>query len=380
MRRRRMLVPALLAVALLAACGPAPDDRPRGTTLHAAADGSGATCTVARPCALADAVRAADGGEILLAAGEYGDLELAGHSAALARTAEVVLTPEGDGEVVLGKLTLDLPSTTWRDVTVTGGIYLDEGATGTVLDGVHVDGSGVFVHASGVTITGTTIENGTSIDGIQIAGARDVLVERSTVRGFGQGADSDVHSDCIQLFDSSGVTLRANYLGNCDNAALIFSPGRGDGIRDVLVEANRIQGCVAESDRCSGGTALDLRDVTAISDVVVRNNTILDGSVRVDPLAGLVFDRNIVGYASNCDIPMTNSIVLDWNTGVCDRPAALDRDGNREGEVRVRDAAAGDLAATDPRDTAIEPVGGAEPAPTGFDGKPLPEDEAGAGG
>jgi hypothetical protein len=376
------VVGAVAGVVLLAACGPAPRaDSPTGGTLHAAPDGSGVACSSTRPCTLPDALAAADGGEILLAAGGYGDLDLGGTGgAALARTARVEIAPAPGAEVEIGKLTLDLGATTWRDVTVTGGVYLDDGARGTVLDGVHVDGSGVFVHAAGVTITGSTIENGTSIDGIQIAQASDVTVEGSTVRGFAQGADSDVHSDCIQIFDSSDIVLRGNYLGNCDNAALIFSPGGGDGIQGVTVEANRIQGCVVTSERCSGGTALDLRAVTTIRDVVVRSNTLLDGSVRVEPLDGLVFDRNIVGYASNCDMPMTNSIVASWNTGSCDRPAALGRDGNRQGEVRVRDAASGDLGPVDPRDATIDPAGSGEPAAEGFDGEPLPDDEAGAGG
>jgi hypothetical protein len=380
--RRPLAVPAVVAIALLAACGPEPRPEPApADALHVSADGAGSSCTREQPCVLSEAIAAAtDGGEVLLAAGEYGDLELDGAAAAVARTHEISIGPEDGADVVLGKVTLDIPETTWRDVTITGGVYLDTGATGTALDGVHVDGSGIFVHASGVTISGATIENGTSIDGIQVAGASDLLIEGSTVRGFGQGPDSDVHSDCIQIFDSSGIVLRGNYLGDCDNAALIFSPGGGDGIRDVVVEANRIQGCVADTERCSGGTALDLRDVTSISDVVVRNNTIVDGSVMVDPLDGLVFDRNIVGYASNCAMPMTNSIVASWNTGNCDRPDALGRDGNRQGEVRVRDAAGGDLGPVDPRDATIDPTGTAEPAAAGFDGEPLSADQAGAGG
>lgn len=375
------VVATVFALAL-AACGPQPPSERESTeTLYAAADGSGSACTEARPCALPDALAVADGGEVLLATGEYGDIELGGGSqAAVVRTDEVVVAPAPGAEVVLGKLRLDLAATTWRDVTFTGTVYLDVGAVDTTLDGVHVDGSGVFVHAAGVTIRDSTIENGTSIDGIQIAGARDLLVESSTIRGFGQGADSDVHSDCVQIFDSTGVVLRGNYLGNCDNAGLIFSPGGDAGISDVLVESNRIQGCIAETQRCSGGTALDLRDVTAITDVVVRNNTILDGSVMVDPLEGLVFDRNIVGYASNCAMPMTNSIVASWNTGNCDRPDALGRDGNRQGEVRVRDRQSGDLGLVDSQDAAIDPSGAEAPASTGFDGEPLPADQAGAGG
>jgi hypothetical protein len=376
-------LPATLALAILAGCVPShpePTPEPDGPVSHAAVDGGGSACTEEQPCALPDAIARAEGGTVLLAGGDYGDLELGGSGQAMARTAEVAVEPAPGAEVTLGKLTLDLAATTWRGVTFTGGVYLDEAASGTVLQDVHVDGSGVFVHAAEVTISGAVIENGTSIDGIQIAGAQDVTVEETIVRGFGQGDDSDVHSDCVQIFDSSGIVLRGNYFGNCDNAGVIFSPGGDEGISDVLVEANQIQGCVEESERCSGGTAFDLRDVTDISDVVVRNNTMLDGSVMVDPLDGLVFDRNIIDYASNCAMPMTNSIVASWNTGNCDRPDALDRDGNRQGEVRVRDRQSGDLALVDPQDAAIDPSGAGAPASAGFDGEPLPADQAGAGG
>jgi hypothetical protein len=368
-----------LVVAVLAGCAPAPDQPDAPPARHAAADGTGSACSVERPCAITEAISGSNGGTVQLSAGDYGDLELAGVAQAIARTRQVTIEAEDGAEVTLGKLILDVPATTWRDVTITGGVYLDDGASGTTLDSVHVDGAGVIVHGTGVSILASTIENGTSIDGIQIAGAQDVLVEGTTVRGFGQGPGSDVHSDCVQIFDSSDVVLRGNYFGNCDNAALIFSPGGGEGIADVLVEANQIQGCVVESDRCSGGTALDLREPTAV-DVVVRNNTMLDGSVRVDPLDGLIFDRNIVGYASNCAMPMTNSIVASWNTGNCDRPVALGRDGNRQGDVPVRDRLKGDLGPVDPRDATIDPTGDSPPEVAGFGGDPLPADEAGAGG
>jgi hypothetical protein len=32
-------------------------------------------------------------------------------------------------------------------------------------------------------------------------------------------------------------------------------------------------------------------------------------------------------------MPMTNSVVVDWNTGKCDRPAAVGSDGNTVGEA-----------------------------------------------
>jgi hypothetical protein len=371
---------AVLLLAAVAACAPtASSPEPASRALVVAPDGAGSTCTAERPCSLDRALDAAKADEtISLLDGEYGDLAPTADAFSSARTNVVIEAADG-ATPTIGKLDLNIPGTTWSGLTFTGGIYLDDGADRTKLDDIHVSGSGVFVHADGVTISDALIENGTSIDGLQIGGAEGLLVENSTIRGFGQSADSDVHSDCVQLFDSSKIVLRGNYLGGCDNAALIFSPGGGTGIDDVTVEGNFVQGCVEKTERCSQGTALDLREATAV-DVVVRNNTILDGSVMVDALDGLVFDRNIVGYASNCDMPMTNSIVVDWNRGKCDRPKALGVDGNREGTVEVVDRAHGDLRLVNPEQAAIDPSGDSKPARKGYDGATLESDTAGAGG
>ena len=370
---------ALLLGALAACAPPSAPTQPQRPALVVAPDGTGAACTTERPCSLERALDAAKPDQrISLLDGDYGDLTPSVDPFASSR-ANVVIAAADDADPTIGKLDLNVPGTTWSGLTFTGGVYLDTGADRTKLDDIHVSGSGVFVHADDVTISHSLIENGTSIDGLQVGGADGLLVEDSTVRGFGQGADSDVHSDCVQLFDSSNIVLRGNYLGGCDNAALIFSPGAGDGLDGVTVEGNFVQGCVEKTDRCSQGTALDLREATAV-DVVVRNNTILDGSVMVDPLEGLVFDRNIVGYVSNCDMPMTNSIVVDWNHGNCDRPSALDTNGNREGTVEVVDRAHGDLRLVNPQEATIEPTDDSAPAKKGYDGSDLDPDTAGAGG
>lgn len=358
MMRRALSLAAVALVALatttvgLSACAGPDTEQQRGATVVAAPDGSGSECTQHKPCTIDEALAGLrDGGTIGLTDGDFGDLALdSGGAAGMALTSgggTVVIRAVDGAAPRFGKLDLDLPTTTWQGVTITGGVYLDAGADGTVLDGIHVDGAGVFVHADDVVIRDSIIENGTSVDGIQVAGARSLLIEDSIVRGFGQGPGSDVHSDCVQVFDSSDIVLRGNYLGNCDNASLIFSPGSGTGVSKVVVEDNFIQGCVEESERCSRGTALDLREAT-VSDVTVSHNTLLDGSVTVANLPGLVFDRNIVEYASNCDMPMTNTIVAKWNTGQCEQPTALGRDGNRQGEVEVRDRAGGDLRLVDP--------------------------------
>lgn len=370
---------AMVAIALTA-CAPTGAGSPpdQNTELVAAPGGSGSSCTTDSPCDVASALRRADNGDtIALLDGEYGDLTLGGGSSAL--PTRVTIEPATDAKPVIGKLDLNTANLSWHDLTFTGGIYLDEGADSTTLDGVTVEGSGVFVHSSDVVITGSTIKNGTSIDGLQVGGASNLLVENSTISGFGQGAGSDVHSDCVQIFDSTDVVIRGNYIGGCDNAALIFSVGGGSGISTVLVEANYLQGCVEKTDRCSQGTALDLREPTAV-DITVRNNTILDGSVMVEPLEGLVFDRNIVEYLSTCDAPMTNTIVEKWNTGTCTEPTALGADGNRQGAVDVVDQAGGDLRLVDAELATIEPADGTKPAPEGYGGAELPSDVAGAGG
>jgi len=364
----------LSAIPVLVGCATAGGSNADRTAVVVSAQGSGGACTAAQPCSISHALAAAQSGgrtAITLRSGNYGNLSLR------TGTRHVTFSAAPGAHPRIGKLDLERPGTTWRHLTITGGVYLGKTADSTTLDRVHVNGSGVFVHAKHVVIRSSIIEKGTSIDGIQIGGARDVTIEDSIVRDFGEGPGSQVHTDCVQLFDSQDIVLRGNYLGRCDNASLIFSPGGGTGNRNVTVEANQIQGCPVKSQRCSQGTALDLR--ANATDVTVRNNTMLDGSVMVSPSPGLVFDRNIVGYASNCAMPMTNSIVVAWNTGICRSPAMLGRDGNRSGTVQVKDRADGDLTLVDSSEAIVQASGG-RPASEGYDGATLSADEAGAGG
>ena len=380
-RRLAPISIALLIVTLAVGCAEAerPPAPPAGT-LVASPTGTGSACSTAEPCTLDRALSSArDGQSIALLDGDFGDVTSNTQSFASAGSKSIVIEPAEGAAPSIGKLDLNTPGLTWRGVTFTGGVYLDTGAVGTRLEQVHVSGSGVFVHANDVVISGALIENGTSIDGLQVGGADNLVLENSTVRGFGQGPDSDVHSDCVQLFDSSNIEIRGNYLGGGDNAAVIFSPGSGAGLQNVTVEGNFIQGCVEKTDRCSQGTAFDLRETTATG-IVVRNNTMLNGSVMVEQIEGLVFDRNIIGYVSNCAMPMTNSIVIDWNTGKCGQPDALGINGNREGSINVVDLAGGDLRLVDPAQATIEPSGDSKPAAEGYDGSELDATTAGAGG
>ncbi|MBF0672934.1 MAG: right-handed parallel beta-helix repeat-containing protein [Salinibacterium sp.] len=374
---------AAVAALLLSGCT---SDGPDGGTpatdpgaLAVSPDGSGTQCSAAAPCTLEDALGKAIAGTVIqLGDGEYGEIEI-GEVGTLASVAEnVVVEPAPGSAPTISAIKTDAPNITWRDLPVAGVVYLDEGANGTTLDSVHVTGSGLFVHADDVVISSSTFEGGSSIDGIQFSGATNVLVENSTIRDYDQTADNDVHADCVQIFDSSALVLRGNYIGNCHNASIIFSPGNGDGISDVIIESNHVQGCVEKNELCGNGTLLDLRETTA-SDVIVRNNTMIDGSVLVEELPGLVFDRNVIDYVSNCDMPMSNTIVARWNTGLCEEPAAIGRDGNRVKEVEVVDRAAGDLRLAEPAQAEVEGAGDVTPAEKSFDGDSLAETQAGAG-
>ncbi|QAY63968.1 right-handed parallel beta-helix repeat-containing protein [Xylanimonas allomyrinae] len=394
MRRPRFVTVALIAgtvlgVDVLAGCtgDPAPEAEestqvpavvPSGPAFYASPQGTGDCHTPETACALATALGVVvPGGTVLLAAGEYGSMELTGDDRlATFDPPAVVEAPDGV-TASFDRLSVKVPGVTWRGLRVTGVWFVDGPAKGTRIERAHLDGTGLFVRSQGVTVVDSLFENGSSVDGIQIGGAQDVLIEGNTVRDYDQGKDNGLHADCIQVFDSSDVTIRGNKLSNCYNAGLIISPGRRKGSDNLLIESNYIQGCVVKTDKCRGGSATDLRELT-VTNITVRNNTFLNGSVRVDPLVGMVFDRNIVEYLSTCDAPVTNSVIEKWNTKTCKVPEVIGRDGNRAGVVRFADRDAGDLRLTDVDSARITPSGDRTPAKAAIDGKPMSPEVAGA--
>ena len=321
-------------------------------TLVAAPAGSGTACSEPSPCSVSTAVATAlPGTSIVLQTGYYGDQVLRGRG----------------GSGAGGRRARDRLRTT---------LYIRPSAVGTVIDAVHLDGAGMFVRSTDVTVQNSVFENGHSIDGIQIGRASRVKIVGNTISHYDQSGTSGLHADCVQIFDSSDIEVRDNRISNCYNSGLIFSGGSQLGVTRVTVESNFIQGCVIKTAACKGGSAIDLREKTT-SDVTVRNNTILDGSTRVATLPGVVFDRNIVSYLAVCDGPITNSIITAWNSAVCGRPSVVDSSGNREGTVSFVDRANGDLHLADVESAAIQPESGA-PVAADIDGLPMPANIAGA--
>jgi len=344
-------------------------------TLYAAPTGTGSGCSSASPCAVATAVAAAGAGDtVVLQAGSYGDVNVRGGGGTAA--APITVIPAAGAKATFGRLGTYSPYVTWRAVTVTVTFYIYSTAVGTTVDAANINGGGMFLRSSNVTVRNSTFQNGVSLDALQISSAKNVLIENNTVRDYNQGGTTGYHADCIQIFDSSGVTLRANNLRNCYNSAIIFSPGQGKGISNVLIESNFVQGCLVKSTQCNNGNDLDIR-YSSVSNVTVRNNTFLTGSVRLTT-PGIVFDRNIVDYLSDCGAVMTNSVVGSWNKGLCGTPASIGTRGNRQGVVPVRGQATGDLHLLTAGSARIAPFGGPVPAALDYDGEPMLADLAGA--
>lgn len=401
-RSARTLVTVCAVLLMLSSCSPglftdstrpvsAPSDAPArapagglvettGKPLYAAPKGSGSACSSRSPCEIGVAVsRASSGTAIKLASGSYGDVILKGHKNLDKVSRNAVLQPVSPrARPTFARLDAHTPHLTYTGVTVTSAWYLRARAVGSRIVNSHVDGGGVFLRSRDITITGSLFENGSSLDGIQVGGARNALIEDNIIRNYDQDRDNGLHADCIQVFESHDIVIRRNRISNCYNAGLIFSVGGGDGMSNIVVEANFIQSCVVKNARCRGGSAADLRERTA-SDVTIRHNTFANGSLRVARVPRLVFDRNIVEYMAACDSPITNSIITKWNVGLCEAPRIASTNGNRVSTVKYVNQAAGDLRLADPDTAAIRPTGAKRPSQViGADGAVLDPNIAGA--
>jgi len=357
-----------------------PTGGPNGQIMTVSPEGAGRTCSQSSPCNIEAAVGlAAPGTVIKMVEGEYPKVVLRGGDHLKGAGSAVVVEPaEGAGRPVIAGIDTAVPNVTWRGVKVTDVFMTSEGARGTSLEDVHVSGSGLYARADGMSIKDSLFEGGSSIDGIQVGRASNVLIEGNEIRDYDQANGSQFHADCIQVFDSSDVVIRGNRLRDCYNAGIITSPGSGWGSKNILIESNFIQGCTMVGTACTeGASAADLRH-SGVSGLVVRNNTFANGSLRAEPLPGAVFDRNIVDYMSSCEAPFTNSVIADWNKRWCADTPVVRSNGNKEGTVTFVDQAHGDLHLTDLDQARITPTGNQTPAPQTIDRTPTDHTIAGA--
>lgn len=341
------------------------------------AEGSGNDCTDADPCDLVSAVaKAPPGSVIAVQPGDYPSTTLLERSVVGDDTRPVRITAADDEQPpVFDGIETNVPYMTFEGISSTSTWWIQPGADHTTLDGITIDGSGLFLRSHDVVVRNSTLANGFTTDGIQVGRAKDVLIENNTIRDYRQNKGDALHSDCIQVFDATQVTIRANRLRNCYNAGIILSAGENRPMHDIVIESNFVQGCIVVDPTCGGGSAADLR--STIDGLVVRSNTFADGSFRILPGQQGIFDRNIVGFMSECESPLTNSIVLSWNVGACPQPGALTRGNNRSRTLTFVDNTKGDLR---PKDADDAKLSGASPGTRtqSINGEELEPDVAGA--
>lgn len=259
------------------------------------------------------------------------------------------------------------PRLTFTGLTFSENIYTYWGSDYSTFDNVHVVGSGIWVRNSNFILKNSLLEGGyqcedpaaaCGFDGVQVGGgaagngipSENILIENTTIRDYSQGSDTGYHADCVQLFDTTYVTIRYSRLYNCYNSAFILSGGRNVGMDHILLESNFIAGCLPSAvARCKGGPTIEVRSVIA-TNVVLRNNTVYGSYLHAEnaPIA----ENNIFRWVSNCIPDGNNNLIVSWNKGLCgefplgpgskvmEMPAFVDTDNadfhllNPTGEVR----------------------------------------------
>lgn len=323
------------------------------TTLTASATGTGTACSSTTPCSAITALSKARGGDtVVLLAGSYGTPVLTGTGGTT--TAPIRVRPATGAAVSFVKLQTYVPNVTWSGLTVTSLLYVYPQAVNTIVENFTMAKAGSFLRANGTVVRNSVFSGGVDRDAVQIKDATGVTLEGNTIRDYRLSSSTSVaHVDCVQVFDAAQVRIVRNSMRGCSNAGIILSPGAGLGIRGIEISGNFIQGCIVVSTTCKGGSAIDVREASA-TNVVVRNNSIVDGATRVVPRTGLVFDRNVVSYLADCTAPITGSVVQAWNSGACATPARLGADGNRQGTVAFVNRPAGDLHVADTQSFTID--------------------------
>lgn len=323
------------------------------TTLTASATGSGTACSATAPCSAVTALSKARGGDsVVLLAGSYGTPVLTGTGGTA--TAPIRVRPATGAVVSFVKLQTYLPNVTWSGLTVTSLLYVYPQAVNTIVENFTMAKAGSFLRANGTIVRNSVFSGGIDRDAVQIKDATGVTLEANTIRDYRlSSSTSTAHVDCVQVFDAAQVRIVRNSMRGCSNAGIILSPGAGLGIRGIEISGNFIQGCIVVSTTCKGGSAIDVREASA-TNVVVRNNSIVDGATRVVARTGLVFDRNVVSYLADCAAPITGTVVQAWNSGACATPARLGADGNRQGTVAFVNRPAGDLHVADTQSFTID--------------------------
>ncbi|WP_375504712.1 right-handed parallel beta-helix repeat-containing protein [uncultured Jatrophihabitans sp.] len=308
-------------------------------------------CSPSAPCAdLGRAIaRAGNGGVVEAETGSYPDSMLREPSDAAKRTKDTIVRPAPGAHPVLGRLRSYVPHVRFENMSGRGGIYLTASANYTTFDHLTLSGKDatMLVRASHVLIESSLIEGGVQRDGVQIAANprnTDITIRKTTIRHFTSITNANQHPDCIQLFDTTHVTIEQNSLYDCFNSAITFSPGAHKGIDHVTVEGNFLQGCMLTYQACKpGGSSMDLR--VQVQATTISHNTFGSGSVRLPVNPGVTATANIIEYLSvaPCQTAVTHSLLINFTRYSCHEEVPNAAGGNWTGDVSFKNPGDNDL-------------------------------------
>jgi hypothetical protein len=311
-----------------------------GATLYVAIGGRGANCTVSAPCgSINQAFRRASAGDtILVGTGTYPSQLIQATTASSSFPSNVVVKPEAGAlpkfagivnyaaHLTIAGLSVDASS---AGACASCGVYFGRSASGSQLIGSTLTNATVTLNANNTAVIATEIGPSVNHDGIDVAdGASGVLITRNFIHDlrFGNPNPQSVHVDCLQIYDSSNITVTQNRISNCTARALIFSQGQGWGVGNVMVANNFIRGCVTQP--CQGaGYVIDARGnppVWSLTNFSFVSNTVVDGSTLIaDNNPGEVIRDNIISYLGNCMTTEDHNLIAAYNMGLCKQPSFI---------------------------------------------------------
>jgi hypothetical protein len=259
MRRPLAVCAALVAVTLVLGCSafgssrsaagaqaPAAAAPPAPPSLYLSPTGSdGASCTQTAPCVGFDrAYHAAKPGQhVVVAAGTYGDQEIEVDATKTAATANVVFEPAKGAAVTVGYVDVFGSHLELRNMTLAGW-HAKDSADGDVFRSIRA-ANFYISSAKNISIVGGSYGPQTDNDDAQIRPAcpgcalpQNILIDGVVFHDALNSPGSDAHTECIQIGEIDGLTIRNSRFVNCEHHNMFLSPWWGGPVENVLLENN----------------------------------------------------------------------------------------------------------------------------------------------
>ena len=237
-----------LVAGVVVALGAALPAQGATSTVYLSPTGSdSAACTQAQPCrSFARGYQAsAAGGDVILAAGNYGGQTLSG-LAKKATNDRVVFRPAAGATVRTGYLSVSNSHNIEVRDLATGGWGVTNGSSRIIYRNLTANdlsqAAGYFSGSNDVQILGGEIARIDPNDGIHMnAGGgqnTNIVIDGLFMHDLTRNTDPSSHNDCIQTGSAINLTIRNSRFVNCGTQGVFLNPYGAGQARDILVENN----------------------------------------------------------------------------------------------------------------------------------------------